>query len=450
MRVFSAGAAMISIVHAANESQMKNIAVSKSEEELEEALTRQYPNANSFEIQSFEQKSTDKLSTYEYVVKYNATSMWAYAVTYGILTEDQAYVVTGTVTDDNKTLLAAVVKSVESFTVLSNDAFSLTLESESETTQLESQQQSEAASASEELQSLTDYGTSTTLYASDNVYIRKEPSTEADILGGLNTGDAVTVVGETSQWFKVNISGTIAYISKAFLVSTPTTSETSSTDDSQTSETSASAQTVTSNELGAEYNSKIDYGSSSTFYATAEVNLRSEPGTDADVIGSVPGGDSVTVIGETDNWYVVSVNGTTAYVSKAYVSSQNPGTTTTSPYDGTNGTDDPSEVIDAGSSTEGSSNTGSNSNETTAGGTDTSNDGSNSAGSVTSISGTIASAGVDTIILQGDDGNTYTINTGDAAVNTEDGIYAGLYVTATVGSSDSADGTLYASSVTGY
>lgn len=436
MRVFSSGAAMINIVHAVNESQMKNLSsVAKSEEELKENLTKQYPDANSFEIQSFVQKSTDTLDTYEYVVKYNATSMWAYAVTYGIMAEDQAYVVSGTVTDDNRTLLAAVVKAVESFTVLNDPAFNLTADPAKETNQSESQNESEdGTTGADELNSLTDYGTASTLYASDNVNIRQEPSTEAEILGSLSTGDQISVVGETSQWFKVNVNGTIGYISKQFLVSAPVSSQ--DTDSSGDNQSTDGNQSSVSNQVAAEYGSQINYGSASTYYATSDVNLRSEPGTDSSVLGSVDNGTPISVIGETDNWYIVSVNGSTAYVSKSYVSTQNPGNNT-SEYNGSTGTSDMGDIIDAGdagSSDDSESNTSGNSGTGTAGG---------------SISGTITSAGVDTIVIAGDDGNTYTINTGDASINTSNGIYAGLYVTAAVDSTSSTGGALHATSVTG-
>ena len=74
---------MINIVHAADQTQMKNLSVSESEDALKESLTKQYPNANAFEVEDFKTATSGRLTIYEYVVKYNATSMWAYSVTYG-------------------------------------------------------------------------------------------------------------------------------------------------------------------------------------------------------------------------------------------------------------------------------------------------------------------------------------------------------------------------------
>ncbi len=410
MRVFSSGSdAMINIVHAADASELKKLSVSESEDALKESLTKQYPDSNAFEVVEFEKLSSETLDTYEYVVKYNATSMWAYSVTYAIMAEDEAYVITGTVLDDNKVLLDAVQKSVESFTVLRSSTFSALPGTAVNKTGSESQTTQSESGAEGELKTLTDYGTTATLYASDNVNIRLQPSTEADILGSLATGDKVTVVGETSQWFKVNIDGNIGYINKAFLVNQPTTQSETTQQDADSTPVSDSTKTT------AELNSYIDYGAGYTYYTTSDVNLRTQPGTDSGIVSTVGGGSAVTVIGETDNWFVVSVNGSTGYISKSYISSTDPGTSSGGSSGGT-----------TGSGEEQTSNIG-------------------------TVSGTIIGANSSEITIQGDDGNTYNINYTDAAVSTSDGLQNGLYITATVDySGTSPTGELYATSISGH
>lgn len=422
MRVFSSGTdAMISIVHAANASEMRNLAVSVSEEELKASLTSQYTEANSFEVLDFEKLSSATIDTYEYVVKYNSTSMWAYVITYGIIADEQAYVITGTVTDDNKVLMEAVKKAVESFTVLRNSAFTAMPGTVVNNNQSESQPQSETKNTTvdEELDKLTDYGTAATLYANDVVNIRLQPSTESNdnIIGSLNAGDQVTVVGETPQWFKVNIQGNIGYINKAFLVSTkPTQTEAPKQDneDEGNSSNQVSNSTITNTEL----DSYIDYGTSYTFYSnSSEVNLRAQPGTDSTIVGSLSNGQAVSVIGETDNWFVVYVNGMTGYVSKAYISSSSTGNTGSTGGDGGSG---------SGSGQGTTSTTG-------------------------VLSGTVTGATGDTITIQGDDGNIYYIDYSDASLSTNDGLNAGTYITATIDYTNTApNGTLYATSVSGH
>ena len=418
MRVVSSGsAAMINIVHAADDTQMKNVSVYESEDALKESLTKQYTGSDAFEVQSFEAAAAGTLKTYEYVVKYNSTSMWSYSITYAILADHEAYVIQGTVTDDNKVLLEAVKKSVESFKVPGNSVFNLekagTVQNQSETNESETEGDADA-----ELKTLQDYSTAATLYANDDVNVRQDPSKENDdnIIGSLEKGQAVTVVGETSGWFKVNIDGNIGYVSKEFLVSSPV----SETDSSETGSSETNAQTDQSGETGgdssiidAEKNSQVDYTGSSTLYTTTDVNVRQEPGTGSGIVDGLGSGEAVTVVGETDNWYVVSVNGTIGYISKSYLSS--------------------SQTQTGGNSDNGGS-------------TDGNDDGSTSYSDT--VSGTVISISGNSITISGDDGNTYTINTSDASIDTSGGVYTGLYVSASV--KTASDGSLIATSVTGH
>lgn len=356
--------------------------------------------------------------------------MWAYSVTYGIFAGNEAYVIQGTVTDDNKVLLAAVQKSVESFQVLNNTVFQavkngklVQTQTESETTKGESEQDADT-----ELKSLTDYGTSATLYANDDVNIRSTPSTESqeNIIGSFSAGDQVTVIGETSSWFKVNVNGNIGYISKQFLVKNQPSTSTSQSETSASTGTDNTASDST--KVSAEMNSKVDYGSSTTLYTTTDVNVRSQPGTSSGLVDSLGSGQSLQVIGETDNWYVVSINGTTGYISKSYVSSTQSSTSGSSSTSGNSGS--------------GNSSSGNNGSGNSGSGSSTSNTGT--------VSGTVIGTTMDSITIQGDDGNTYTINTSDANVSTTDGLYDGLYISANIDYSNSTSSGLYATSVTGH
>lgn len=54
-----------------------------------------------------------------------------------------------------------------------------------------------------------------------------------------------------------------------------------------------------------------------TVEVNSTLNIRTSPW--GDIIGSCKGGDKVTIIGQSGDWYKVSVNGKTAYVHKAYI-----------------------------------------------------------------------------------------------------------------------------------
>ena len=440
MRVFSSGNdAMINIVHASTEAAMKTLTVQTTKENLQAALLSQYSEASAFNIESYETKTVGSVNVYRYVVRYNADArMWAYAVTYGIVAPDQAYVITGTITDNNTTLLKAVEDSVYSFSVLKDEelkAVTDAMTGESETASAETKQttaQTASPTASGENSTLSTYAQQTTMYSADSdvVNIRSGPGTDADIVGTLAAGGKVTVTGETSGWYQVSVNGVTGYIRKDFLTSTQTT----------TPSTTSAANSTSDSASAAEIASASNYSSASTLYTTDGVNVRANPGTGSGVLAILGAGSAVTVIGETDNWYIVSTGSGKGYISKSYLSSKAP----------------------AGSGASGSSSTGSTGSTGNGNGTSTGSSsgstGSSGGGSgsgtqtsgVSTITGTVTSSSANSVTVAGDDGKTYTIYTGDADITTADGLYSGLHISASVDNSQTAsDGTKYATSVTG-
>ena len=440
MRVFSSGNdAMINIVHASTEAAMKTLTVQTTKENLQATLLSQYSEASAFNIESYETKTVGSVNVYRYVVRYNADArMWAYAVTYGIVAPDQAYVITGTITDNNTTLLKAVEDSVYSFSVLKDEelkAVTDAMTGESETASAETKQttaQTASPTASGENSTLSTYAQQTTMYSADSdvVNIRSGPGTDADIVGTLAAGGKVTVTGETSGWYQVSVNGVTGYIRKDFLTSTQTT----------TPSTTSAANSTSDSASAAEIASASNYSSASTLYTTDGVNVRANPGTGSGVLATLGAGSAVTVIGETDNWYIVSTGSGKGYISKSYLSSKAP----------------------AGSGASGSSSTGSTGSTGNGNGTSTGSSsgstGSSGSGSgsgtqtsgVSTITGTVTSSSANSVTVAGDDGKTYTIYTGDADITTADGLYSGLHISASVDNSQTAsDGTKYATSVTG-
>lgn len=434
MRVFSSGdEAMINIVHASTEASMKTLSLQTSRADLEAALTEQYSSSTAYDVESFDTVTKGNVSLYRYVVKYNAAArMWAYSVTYGLMTADQAYVVNGTVPDDNKTLLKAVEDSVNSFVVLTDKDLSGVSSKDFDTassTEKTAQSETSSAASSQEQTTLSAYGSAVTMYSNDDVNVRSGPGTDSDVIDALVSGDKVTVTGETSGWYQVSINGATGYVRKDFLTSDLSTVKSAQSE--TTAETSASGGAA-----AAELAAKTDYSTASTLYATDGVRVRSQPGTDSEILGSLGAGNAVTVIGETANWYIVSTGSGVGYVSKSYLSSTAPASSgTSSSGTGTSGTS--------------SSGTGTSSSGTgTSSGSGTS--GTSSSGSTSTITGTVVGSSATSITVEGNDGNTYTIYTGDATISAADGLYNGASVTATVDNSQTAwDGTRYATSVSG-
>lgn len=52
----------------------------------------------------------------------------------------------------------------------------------------------------------------------------------------------------------------------------------------------------------------------------SNLNIRSYPSVNAQIIGSIPNRADVTVLGQTGNWYVVNYGGVTGYAAADYIS----------------------------------------------------------------------------------------------------------------------------------
>ncbi len=133
----------------------------------------------------------------------------------------------------------------------------------------------------------------------NDVCVRSGAGTSNDILGGVNKGDTLSVTGVSSGWFKVSYNGSAGYISSAYVslgsAGTNTGSEASPASESQTS---SETGTVTGN----------------------YVRIRSGAGTTYPILGQVSTGDTLTVTDSSGDWFKVSYQGSTGYISGKYVS----------------------------------------------------------------------------------------------------------------------------------
>lgn len=59
-------------------------------------------------------------------------------------------------------------------------------------------------------------------------------------------------------------------------------------------------------------------------YATADLNVRSGPGTSYNVISTLPEGSEISVIGEDNGWAEIEYSQSPAYVSSSYIDSEQP------------------------------------------------------------------------------------------------------------------------------
>ena len=151
-------------------------------------------------------------------------------------------------------------------------------------------------------------------------------------------------------------------------------------------------------------------------------------GTSSGLVDSLGSGQSLQVIGETDNWYVVSINGTTGYISKSYVSSTQSSTSGSSSTSGNSGS--------------GNSSSGNNGSGNSTSGSSTSNTGT--------VSGTVIGTTMDSITIQGRWQYIHDQYVGCEMSAPRMVCDDGLYISANIDYSNSTSSGLYATSVTGH
>lgn len=121
------------------------------------------------------------------------------------------------------------------------------------------------------------------------VNIRAEANTESEVLGKLYNNSAATVLDVEGEWYLINSGSVTGYVKSEYVVVG---------DEDLARSVSRRVATVT----------------------TETLKVRTEAGTDASVLGLVPGGDDLTVFDESiEGWVGVSVEEGEGYVSAEYV-----------------------------------------------------------------------------------------------------------------------------------
>lgn len=134
-----------------------------------------------------------------------------------------------------------------------------------------------------------------TVRASGSV-LNVRSGTWGSIVGKLADGARVTITGSSGDWFKISFGGKTRYVHKNFV----------STSGHKASQVAPKPPSRTTGKIG-----RVSTGGPT-------LNVRSGPwGT---IVGSLSNGSSVTIVGQSGDWYKVSYRGTTRYVHKNYVS----------------------------------------------------------------------------------------------------------------------------------
>ncbi len=114
----------------------------------------------------------------------------------------------------------------------------------------------------------------------DKVNIRKDPSSEAEIIGRYSQDTRIVITGSKGSYFQVNYNGATGYVSDEFAVA-------------------------------------YDYDKGRI--NASNVNLREGPNTDSDVVTTADRGDTVYVYGNSGEFYRVTYGQKAGYISKDFI-----------------------------------------------------------------------------------------------------------------------------------
>jgi uncharacterized protein YgiM (DUF1202 family) len=164
---------------------------------------------------------------------------------------------------------------------------------------------------------------------SGTLNVRSGPGTNYGVIGSLKKGAAVTITGSTGSWFIISFGGKTGYVSTQFIKVT-TTAPTPS-NPATPPNTQPPAQTPPANTPPPQTPAPPSSQTGTVNITSGTLNIRSGPGTNYGVIGSLKKGATVTITGSTGSWFIISFGGKTGYVSYSYIrlSASAPSTTKT-------------------------------------------------------------------------------------------------------------------------
>lgn len=142
--------------------------------------------------------------------------------------------------------------------------------------------------------------------APSGLSVRENANTSSKVLGYIQNGSNVTIVGESGDFYKIKYGNAIAYVHKDYIK----IGEGGSSSDSNNSNTSEK-------KFGQVYN------------ITSNLRVRTKPDSNSTVLGYLLNGQNVQITGESGNWYEIIFNESTGYVSKDYIKIVNESDVTT-------------------------------------------------------------------------------------------------------------------------
>ncbi|HHQ4317518.1 SH3 domain-containing protein [Clostridium perfringens] len=135
--------------------------------------------------------------------------------------------------------------------------------------------------------------------------MRSGPGSNYGVIGTLRNNDKVEIIKEVDGWYEIKFNGKIGYVSSQYIKIVDNES-------SEEKPVEPEKPSVSVNKQG-------------VVKVNSALNMRSGPGSNYGVIGTLRNNDKVEIIKEVDGWYEIRFNGKVGYVSKSYITIVNEG-----------------------------------------------------------------------------------------------------------------------------
>ena len=135
--------------------------------------------------------------------------------------------------------------------------------------------------------------------------MRSGPGSNYGVIGTLRNNDKVEIIKEVDGWYEIKFNGKVGYVSSQYIKIVDNES-------SEEKPVEPEKPSVSVNKQG-------------VVKVNSALNMRSGPGSNYGVIGTLRNNDKVEIIKDVDGWYEIRFNGKVGYVSKSYITIVNEG-----------------------------------------------------------------------------------------------------------------------------
>ena len=128
--------------------------------------------------------------------------------------------------------------------------------------------------------------------------MRSGPGSNYGVIGTLRNNDKVEIIKEVDGWYEIKFNGKVGYASKSY---------------------------ITLVNEGSNNGNESEIKEGTVYGVSTNLNVRTGPGSNYGVIGTLRNNDKVEIIKEVDGWYEIKFNGKVGYASKSYITIVNEG-----------------------------------------------------------------------------------------------------------------------------